>query len=469
MYKQLLEPDALARTEYKLEREYWMQKLQGSPIPSRFHGKSVNYSSSNYGVFEQELPSGLYEKTNKISNGSLLALYILLLSGVKRLLSLYSNNDDVLIGMPHLGIEREEKDDLLALRTNVNAAATFRQLLNEVRRTVVEADKHPNVSYEDFSKIMNSTKTVLWPLETIVLLENVHDTSNCDIHQRDMIIAFHVQEETIDLKIQYNQQVYSATVIAALVQQFILFLDQALEKPDMPMSQIELVSKTEQNQLLELSKAGEVIYPRDRTIHQLFEAQVERTPDNIAVVFEEQQLTYRELNERANQLARVLREKGVQADSLVGLMVERSLEMIVGIMAILKAGGAYVPIDPEYPTDRIRYMLEDSGTTLLVTQSHLQTPSSFTGTSIALDEYGREQLDTSNLQAIAAPDSLAYIIYTSGSTGRPKGVMIEHRNVVQLLMNNQLPFTFGVGDVWTMFHSYCFDFSVWELFGALLY
>ncbi|NBD28385.1 non-ribosomal peptide synthetase, partial [Paenibacillus glycinis] len=371
----------------------------------------------------------------------------------------------------------------IPVRVNWEEQDCFEEVLQEVQRHGVEAKRHEYVPLADIQK-QSELKQELF--NHILVFENypVADrasTSGEALNEEltiEMVSSFEqthydfnvivVPGKSLRLRFSYNMRKFEKEMVTRMQGHLKQLVETAVNDPRTRVSDMVLLTGEELQQLKTFDIAGSD-YPRDRTIHQLFEAQAERTPDNIAVVFEEQQLTYRELNERANQLARVLRDKGVQADSLVGLMVERSLEMIVGIMAILKAGGAYVPIDPEYPADRIQYMLEDSGTTLLVTQSHLQTPSSFTGESLALDDYGREQFDTSNLQAIAAPDSLAYIIYTSGSTGRPKGVMIEHRNVVQLLMNNQLPFTFSAGDVWTMFHSYCFDFSVWELFGALLY
>ena len=206
-------------SEYELEREYWIQQLQGYPLPSCFYAKHDKHIHSEYGVVKEGLPSGLSEKINGVSKGSLFAVYILLVSGVKQLLSIYSNNsEDIVVGMPLLGVEKDEKNDLLALRTKMDPAATFRQLLNQVKQTVVEADKHPNVSYKDISKIMNKleNKVVLGNLETVVLLKNVHETADLDLSGRDMVFAFNVQGEAIDLQIQYNNHVYSAEAMASI-------------------------------------------------------------------------------------------------------------------------------------------------------------------------------------------------------------------------------------------------------------
>lgn len=211
---------------------------------------------------------------------------------------------------------------------------------------------------------------------------------------------------------------------------------------------------------------------RVSSIHASFESQVERTPENIAVALGGEQLTYRELNARANQFAHFLRKRGVGPDVFVGICVDRTLALVVGILGILKAGGAYVPIDPHYPTERVAFMLEDCQSHLLVTEEALCR-------DLGLDHHTRVYLDrdwpevatesTTNLEVQSAPDDLAYVIYTSGSTGTPKGTLISHRNVLRLFSSTQPWFMFTQHDVWTLFHSCAFDFSVWEIWGALLY
>jgi amino acid adenylation domain-containing protein len=211
-------------------------------------------------------------------------------------------------------------------------------------------------------------------------------------------------------------------------------------------------------------------YPQTKCLHQLFEKRVELTPDAIAVVFQDRQLTYRELNDRANQLAHQLIALNVEPEVLVGLSVERSLEMVVGILGILKAGGAYVPIDPAYPQERLAYMLEDARVPVLVTMRHLaESFSGYSGSVVCLDTPPAAEYSRVNPVTQIAPDNLIYIIYTSGSTGKPKGVQVTHANVGRLFAATQDWYRFDERDVWTMFHSYAFDFSVWELWGALIY
>ena len=211
-------------------------------------------------------------------------------------------------------------------------------------------------------------------------------------------------------------------------------------------------------------------YPRGLCIHQLFEARVEKTPDATAVVFASTRLTYRELNTRANQLAHHLQSLGVGPEVPVGICVERSVEMIVGLLGILKAGGAYVPLDPRYPKDRLVFMLEDTKAPILLTQKQLVGCLPPHQRAVCLDDdtiFARHS--ETNPMSGAQSHHLAYAIYTSGSTGTPKGVMISHSNVQRLFTATDAWFGFSENDVWTLFHSYAFDFSVWEIWGALLY
>jgi non-ribosomal peptide synthetase component F len=218
--------------------------------------------------------------------------------------------------------------------------------------------------------------------------------------------------------------------------------------------------------------------PRDKCVHQLFEEQVERTPQAIALVCGERRLTFTELNARANKLAHVLRARGVGPETLVALCIDRSPEMVVGILGILKAGGAYVPLDPEYPPARLALMLEDAAAAVVITTGSLRRHLPDSAPVLLLDEpttqtafdHAPERNPTSTDRAPALdPGRPAYVIYTSGSTGVPKGVVVTHWNVVRLFGSTRQWFDFGPNDVWTLFHSFAFDFSVWELWGALLY
>jgi amino acid adenylation domain-containing protein len=263
--------------------------------------------------------------------------------------------------------------------------------------------------------------------------------------------------------------------ICAFMDSALRGLSRALETaPSTPAAQIDVLPTDEHRQLM-LEWNAPAPYPQDRCIHALFEAQAARNPQQVALVLGEQQLTYAALNGRANRLARHLRGMGVGPDVLVAICVERSLEMIVGLLGILKAGGAYVPLDPSYPPERIAYVLNDARPAVLLTQHHLRD---------ALPSLSREELATFYLDTqqdllidypatdpgyAVQPDNLAYVIYTSGSTGKPKGALLRHANVQRLFAASAGHFRFDRDDIWTLFHSYAFDFSVWEIWGALLH
>ena len=253
---------------------------------------------------------------------------------------------------------------------------------------------------------------------------------------------------------------------------FIELTKSIIKDPTRKIADLQLLSSGEKNTLLFDFNGTVVPYPTHQTIITLFEEQVQKTPYHIAVVLDGKQLTYKELNERANQLAHHLLGLGVKAEALIPICIERSVEMIIGILGILKSGGAYVPIDPEYPEERIGYMLEDIAANLIVTSTENFQKLSRHSDLILVDIGKKETfnaLPVSNPQVGVKPNHLAYIIYTSGSTGKPKGVLIEHRNVVRLFKNDTPIFDFSDKDVWTLFHSFSFDFSVWEIFGALLF
>ncbi|UCH96475.1 MAG: amino acid adenylation domain-containing protein, partial [Candidatus Aminicenantes bacterium] len=298
----------------------------------------------------------------------------------------------------------------------------------------------------------------------------LHEQTNYDFN---LIIA---PGKPFKLRFSYNALVYDGDFIKRVGMQLHQVINQVIANPNEDVHRLDIITREEKHRILVDFNQTEAAYPKDKTIHGLFAEQVERTPDNIALkglvnpkskIQNSKQegtgglaplpdlvsITYRELNKKSDQLAYLLKVKGVQPDTIVGIIVERSVEMIVGILAILKAGGAYLPIDPHYPEERINYILQDSSAKILLTGQEIADFSS-----------------PSHLHLSPAPaTSLAYIIYTSGTTGKPKGVMILHRNVVRLMFNDQFPFDFSQRDVWTMFHSYCFDFSVWEMYGALLY
>ncbi|MCP4150432.1 MAG: amino acid adenylation domain-containing protein, partial [bacterium] len=288
--------------------------------------------------------------------------------------------------------------------------------------------------------------------------------------------------ERMQLDFSFNGNVYDTQLVSRIGSSFKYLTRQIVDNEDGHIDDFELISPEEKTQLLaDFATAGDDAgYPDTKNIHQLFEEQVEKLPEHTAVVYpanredrtERTSLSYGELNRKADHLANRLRENGVGPDCIAALAVNRSPGMIAGIMGILKAGGAYLPIDPDYPEERIRFMLKDSRAKVLV--SGVSKVSRLCEESLTCRVIDIAQLDEDDASPLlpirhAQPSSLAYVIYTSGTTGKPKGVLIEHRNVVRLMINDAFQFSFTQKDVWSMFHSFCFDFSVWEIYGALLY
>ena len=323
--------------------------------------------------------------------------------------------------------------------------------------------------------------------------------------------------DRLNIIFQYNGSVYNKDFVEGISRHFGVAIDQVIENGELEVGELTFLSKEEKDRVLYEFNDTAADYPKDKTIHQLFAEQAARTPDAIALVArgltkeeekkrrrEEEknggvetlratsiqiQMSYSQLNIQSDQLAGLLIEKGVLPDTIVGIMMERSVEMIVGIMGILKAGGAYLPIDPRYPEERIDYMLKDSNTKILIinkseariSKSRVQTNPNAPKINVPNNEFKDLMvLDFENLNfefvssfgfriSDLNSSNLAYVIYTSGTTGKPKGVLIEHKNVVRLLFNDRFQFDFNEQDVWSLFHSTSFDFSVWEMYGALLY
>ncbi|MDQ0273979.1 non-ribosomal peptide synthetase, partial [Cytobacillus purgationiresistens] len=438
-------------------------------------------------VFDSPLTKslGTLAKTNKVT------LNTIIRSIWGLLLQKYNNTDDVVFGTIVSGRPSELNGieqavglfiNTVPVRIKAVPSKTFTDLLSKVHEDSQEENKfHYYPLYECFSK--SELKNEL--IDHVIAFENYPLDKQLLSGGRELgfsINNFNIFEQTnydfnmnifpgdqITLKITYNGHVFQTQYIEQICNHFKRLANNIVQNPDKLISDYEILTKEEISELLQ--NKTEVKYPKDKTIHELFEIQASLNPNKIAVVLDESYLTYNELNLKANILAFHLRQRGVNKQEPVGLIADKSIDTIIAMLAILKLGACYVPLDPFSPMNRISYILNDCATRFVIAHSHWISPIGFSGEVINIQS-GK---DENNYPKIFSPDigstpnDLAYIIYTSGTTGKPKGVMVEHRNVTSLIMNNKIPFSFSNKDVWTLFHSFSFDFSVWEMYGALLH
>jgi tyrocidine synthetase III len=482
----------LLRSDSMKEQEkYWLKTFAGKCPALNFptdykRPKQLSFEGKRqYFNIDYHLSKSLINMSDESNT-----LYMLLLAAYYTLLFKYTGQEDIVVGSPASGRIHHDTNDIIGMFVNTlpmrnfpEGEKPFIEFLREVKTNTLNALENQSYQLDTLIERLENKRDISRnPLfDTVFSFYNmskfhlVMDGKDYAIHDLEtksskFDITFYVAEIEDEIKcfIEYNTNLFKEESISRLINHYINILKEIIENPAKKLSDIQMLSKQEKEQIIinqfDQAKAN---YPKEKTIHQIIEEQVKKTPENIAVLFEKSQLTYKELNEKANSLARTLRNKGISPDDFVAIMMDRSIEMIIGIVAILKSGGAYLPIDPSYPEDRINYTLKDSGAKLLLTQGHLSNRIEFNGDIIDINDSNSYHCEVSNLDNVNRPTDLAYMIYTSGSTGKPKGVLIEHRNVVRLLINDKFQYDFSENDIWPMFHSFCFDVSVWEMYGAL--
>jgi amino acid adenylation domain-containing protein len=434
---------------------YWKQQLANLPtlqLPTdRSRSPLLTFRAARQCL---ALPQTLSEDVAKLSQKEGVTLYMTLLAAFKTLLYRYTGQTDIVVGTVTAGSNQPEIQQLigcfvntLVLRTDLKDNPTFRQLLERVREVTLGAFAYQDLPFEKLVEALQPERNLGQnPLFQVAFVlqppmsgvDSMLNWSQLDIDTEtakfDLALELQETSEGLVGRFEYSTDLFDADTIKRMFGHFQTLLEGIVANPEQKLSELPLLTEFERQQLAGWNDT-ETDYPKDACIHQLFEEQVELTPDAIALVFEEQQLTYEELNQRANQLAHHLRNVGVGAEVLVGICVERSLEMVVGILGILKAGGAYVPLDPAYPPERLAFMLEDAQVPVLLTQRQLvESLPKHQARILCLDtdweiiERQREENPGCSLTS----ENLAYVIYTSGSTGRPKGVLVAHRGLCNL-------------------------------------
>ncbi|WP_367189404.1 amino acid adenylation domain-containing protein [Burkholderia sp. Ed8] len=475
--------------------EYWREKLTDAPallgLPT---DKTRPLTQSFVGAREKiNLDPVLTRRIRAFAKQYGVTLYMVLYTGWAILLSKLSGQNDIVIGTAIANRRRGEVENLiglfvntLALRARLDGNPSVRELLSRVKRMTLEAYSHQDVPFNLVVQALQPHRSLSHAplIQTMLVLQKApgeplslpgltvtQQFVDRKTSQFDLTLWLTEGVDEIAGELEYASDLFERETINRWSNYFREILKSMVVDSSQRVSELRCMSFDELDRILKEFNAAPAIGRSDKTIHELFEAQVERSPDSVAVVFEGEQLTYGELNERANRLGHYLHGRGVGADSLVGICVERSLEMVVGLLGILKAGGAYVPLDPAYPRERLEFMLGDARPVLVLTQSELLGALPMQGVpTFCLDSQWSElgQMPQQNLANVTHPEHLAYVIYTSGSTGRPKGVGISHHNFCRLLAATE-GFGFGPEDVWCLFHSFAFDFSVWEMWGALLH
>jgi amino acid adenylation domain-containing protein len=471
---------------------YWKQQLRDAPpvleLPADHSRPPTPTFRGSMQPFT--LSRQLTDALKTLSCEAGVSLYTTLVAAFNTLLHRYTDQHDLLIGSVITGRSKPETKELVgcftntvALRTDMSGNPTFRELLEKVREVTISAYAQGDVPFEYVLKELqperyagqNPLFQVLLTLEPPPpILPSGWTLTQVDVEMStskfDLSLIFNDRPEGLSGRFEYSTDLFNASTIARIVGHWQTLLEGIVANPDQHLAALPLLTEAERHQLLVQWNDTATDYPRDSCIHQLFEAQVERTPNAVAVVYETEQLTYRELNRRANQLAHYLRRLGVGPEVLVGLCMKRSLEMAVGVLGILKAGGAYVPLDPAYPIERIAFMLEDAQVSVLVTQQPLVENLPWLATHVICLDADWEVIAQGcddNLNSETTSGNLAYVIYTSGSTGRPKGVAIAHQSTVAFIHWARSVFTPEELAGVLVSTSICFDLSVFEIFVPL--
>ncbi|MGG1080130.1 surfactin non-ribosomal peptide synthetase SrfAA [Bacillus subtilis] len=479
---------------YKKQEEHWLKELDGElpvlTLPTDYSRPAVQTFEGDRIAFSLE--AGKADALRRLAKETDSTLYMVLLASYSAFLSKLSGQDDIIVGSPVAGRSQADVSrvigmfvNTLALRTYPKGEKTFADYLNEVKETALSAFDAQDYPLEDLiGNVQVQRDTSRNPLFDAVFSmqnANIKDLTMKGIQLEphpferktakfDLTLTADETDGGLTFVLEYNTALFKQETIERWKQYWMELLDAVTGNPNQPLSSLSLVTETEKQALLEAWKGKALSVPTDKTVHQLFEETVQCHKDRPAVTYNGQSWTYGELNAKANRLARILMDCGISPDDRVGILTKPSLEMSAAVLGVLKAGAAFVPIDPDYPDQRIEYILQDSGAKLLLKQEGISVPDSYTGDVILLDgsrtilSLPLDENDEGNPETAVTAENLAYMIYTSGTTGQPKGVMVEHHALVNLCFWHHDAFSMTAEDRSAKYAGFGFDASIWEMF-----
>ncbi|MEW6736516.1 MAG: SDR family NAD(P)-dependent oxidoreductase, partial [Acidobacteriota bacterium] len=489
--RQWLQADILEQ-----QLNYWRQQLEGVPqllkLPTDYPRPTIaTHNGARQNLF---LGKQLSDRLKSLCRQEDITLFMLLLAAFQTLLYRYSGQERIVVGVDVANRNRAEMEGLigffinmLAMNVDLSGNPSFRTLLGRVREVALGAYAHQDLPFEKLVEelhperelnrsplfqvafvLQNTPVQAIESSEGLVINNQVIDTQ---MSPYDLVFSLAQTSDDVLAVMWYSSDLFEALTIARLLQHYQLLLEGVVALPDTSITNLPILTEEEKYQLLTVWNGTCLDFEKQVCVHQLFEIQSEQTPNAIAVTFEQQELSYRELNMRANQLAHYLQTLGVGPEVVVGICLERSIEMVVAVLGILKAGGVFAPLDANYPLERLTYMLEDAQMSILLSQNRLiEKLPTYWAQVICLDsewEIISEQPNQSPQSSVSAHNSV-YVIYTSGSTGTPKGVVVEHQGLSNLVKMQRDTFQLCPGSKVLQFASLSFDASVWEIFMALL-
>lgn len=477
----------LQQCNIEKQKGYWLKEFEGDiPIVELpYDYKRGEIQSFRGNILNRVIDSDTRQRLIEFSKKSQTTEFMIFTSAIMIALGKYSNQEDIIIGSPVYGRTNSEVENLvgvfvntLALRGDINGEKSYLDFLKEIKETALRAYENQEYQFDDLIDTLEIKRDISRnPLFDVMFSYQNNDSVELNIdnvfikpvehkfESQKFDLTFYISDsesDVYDLSVGYCTDLFMEKTVQKIMDSFLDVIQSILLDENQKIKEIDIIKAEERDKVLHQFNSQSMSCSDSCTICDMFMKQANLTPNAVVSVYKNTKITYAQLRESANQLANYLRNQGVQREDVIGIMMEQSNDILVGILGILFSGAAYLPIDPSYPKDRIEYMLQDSGAKILVTQEHLVGTIDYTGKSVCINDELFEE--SKNIQIINQPSDLAYVIYTSGSTGRPKGVMIEHHNIVNLVNWHNRVYEVTSDDCSTKYAGFGFDASVWEIF-----